>query len=106
MQSIDIFLIVLIIVFVLIYVSRMYETYVNMGIPTNDNITAKITTDMNYNHAKISTLPYYVNNLDSPPEDVSDKINYLQKFNKERDGQNDDFTEEFTTMNPFMGPRE
>ncbi len=81
----NIFLIVLIVVLVIFYASKMLETYVSGSY----DITPSITTNMDWNGATLSKYPYYTNNLVNPPVDVLKQIQELQKFKPEIDGPTD-----------------
>jgi hypothetical protein len=63
MKNQEIFIIVVILLLVILYAVKMYEPYLNNGIPTNDDISQKITTIMDYDGARESTVPTYPNNL-------------------------------------------
>ena len=105
MDNITIFLIILIIVLIIIYFNKRSETWVNSGIPTDNDITSKITVDMDYKGAMLSAVPYYNNNLDIPNKVVEKQIKKLQSYQKNYDGPDETptlFHEEFTLMNPFV----
>jgi len=78
----NIFIIVLIFVLVLLYINKMYETYVSGSY----DITAPITVDMDWKGAMLSRYPYYTNNLVNPPADVLSKIQQLQTYQPKEDG--------------------
>lgn len=78
----NIFIIVLIVVLVLLYINKMYETYVSGSY----DITAPITVDMDWKGAMLSRYPYYTNNLVNPPADVLSKIQELQTYQPKEDG--------------------
>ena len=113
MENREIFLIVIIVILVILYTGKIFETYVNSGIPTNDDVTPKITVAMDYNGAILSDMPYYPNNLIIPPANVAPDIIKLQNYQPGYDGPNEvpslqqypsnsDIQEEFTMMNPFV----
>lgn len=77
----NIFLIVLIVVLVILYVNKMYETYVSGSY----DITAPITVDMDWKGAMLSKYPYYTNNLVNPPADVLSQIQQLQTYQPKED---------------------
>lgn len=78
----NIFLIVLIVVLVILYVNKMYETFVS----SSYDITAPITVDMDWKGAMLSKYPYYTNNLVNPPADVLSQIQQLQTYQPKEDG--------------------
>jgi hypothetical protein len=80
-----IFIIALIIVLVLFYVNKMYETYVSGSY----DITPSITVDMDWKGATLSKYPYYTNNLVNPPANILNKIQQLQKYQPKEDGPTD-----------------
>ena len=120
----NIFLIVLIVILVILYVNKMYETYVSGSY----DITSPITVNMDWKGASLSKYPYYTNNLVNPPTNVLNKIQELQKYQPKQDGPTNsnyvanDMTmqhnldnsenregfrdiediEEFTMMNPYV----
>ncbi len=111
----NIFLIVLIVILVIFYANKMFETYVSGSY----DITPSITTDMDWNGATLSKYPYYTNNLVNPPADVLKQIKDLQKYQPQVDGPTDttyvatgmDVTnnidspynrEGFSMMNPYV----
>lgn len=111
----NIFLIVLIIILVIFYTNKMFETYTSGSY----DITPSITTNMDWNGATLSKYPYYTNNLVNPPNDVLKKIIELQKYQPNIDGSTDttyistgmDVTknidnsnnrEGFSMMNPYV----
>lgn len=81
----NMFLIVLIVVLVLFYVNKMYETYES----SSYDITPGITVDMDWKSATLSKYPYYTNNLVTPPPNVLNKIQQLQKYQPNSDGSTD-----------------
>lgn len=81
----NIFLIVLIVVLVLFYVNKMYETYVSGSY----DITPSITVDMDWKGAILSKYPYYTNNLVNPPTNIKNQIQQLQKYQSNTDGPTD-----------------
>ena len=78
----NIFIIVLIVVLVILYVNKMYETYVSGSY----DITAPITVNSDIKGAMSSRYPYYTNNLVNPPADVLSKIQQLQTYQPKQDG--------------------
>lgn len=111
----NIFLIVLVVILVIFYLNKMFETYVSGSY----DITPSITTDMDWSGATLSKYPYYTNNLVNPPADILKKIQELQKYQPNVDGPNDtnyvatgmDITkninnhegrEGFSMMNPYI----
>lgn len=83
-----IFILILLIVFVSIYLSGIFETFVNSGLATNDDITPTITTAMNYNNSVVSTISNYPNDL-SNNLNKSLEINKLRTFKSGTDGPNE-----------------
>lgn len=81
----NIFLIVLIIVLVLFYVNKIYETYVSGSY----DITPSITVNMDWKGATLSKYPYYTNNLVNPPANIQNQIQQLQKYQHDSDGPTD-----------------
>lgn len=81
----NIFFIVLVVVLVLLYIHRKYETFVDGSY----NITPNITTDMDWKGAMLSKFPYYTNNLINPPTDKLTQIKQLQKYQQKSDGPTD-----------------
>jgi len=81
----NIFLIVLIIILVLFFVNKMYETYVSGSY----DITPSITVDMDWKGATLSKYPYYTNNLVNPPANILNQIQQLQKYQPNSDGPTD-----------------
>ena len=109
------------VVLVLMYGSKMYETYVSGSF----DITSGITVDMDWKGSQVSTLPYYPNNLINPPQDIVTQMKKLQTYQADLDGPTDSTyvsacannqlniddgnnldnvnnLEGFTTMNPYM----
>jgi hypothetical protein len=117
MQNQDIFIIVLIVILVLFYLAKMCETYVSGSF----DITRDITVAQDWKGATLSAIPYFTNNLETPPPDVMSQIKQLQTYQKEQDGPTDsnwvasngnyritpdidspDNREGFTLMNPYI----
>lgn len=96
-----IFVFVIIIVLILILFYRRSETWINSGIPTDNDITPKITVGMDYKGAMLSGIPYYTNNLDIPPKAVDKQIKKLQSYDETIE-KPELFHEEFTLMNPYV----
>ena len=112
----DIFILVLIVILVLFYLNKMYETYVSGSY----DITSDITVAQDWKGATLSALPYYTNNLEKPPQDVMSQIKRLQTYQQSQDGPTDstyvssgqysvtpdidspDNREGFTMMNPYI----
>jgi len=115
MESLYVFIFILVIVFVLLNVSKMYETYVSGSF----DITPGITVDMDWKGSQVSTYPYYPNNLTNAPQNITTQIKKLQSYQSESDGptgtdyvsmniknqkniDNVNNLEGFTMMNPFV----
>ena len=114
----NIFIIVLIIILAIFYVTKMYETYVSGSY----NITPLITTNMDWKGAILSKFPYYINNLVNSSSEVLNKIQELQKYQSKEDGltdttyiatgmnnqknldnsNNEEGNEQFSMMNPYI----
>lgn len=114
-MSQNILIMVLLVVLIILYGSSMYETYVSGSY----DISASITTDMDWKGATLSKYPYFTNNLVNAPSDVLEKIKQLQKYQSEQDGPTNstyvsnnmnvdknldspDNREGFTMMNPYI----
>lgn len=108
MQNKEIFVIILLILLIILCLFKFLESFVNCGIPSNDDITPKITVDSTYNDSTISTFSYFPNNLVGPPSDIQQQLDDLSKFQPDYDGSIPDITEdnedkeEFTQMNPII----
>jgi len=110
MENNQVFVIILLVLLVILYLTKLLETFVNAGIPTNDDITPKITVGMDYNDSQVSTFPYAPNNLVNAPKDIEKQINKLRNYQPNYDGPNEKPTldkvvedkEEFTLMNPIV----
>lgn len=115
MERQDVFLIIIIGVIVFLYLTRMYESYVSGSY----DITPAITVGMDWKGSQVSTMPYYPNNLNNPPQNVDIEMRRLQSYQPNADGQttstyvsaqmnnisnsnNLDNLEGFTMMNPFI----
>jgi hypothetical protein len=111
----NIFIIVSIVVLVILYLNKMFETYVSGSF----DITSSITTNMDWKGATLSKYPYYTNNLINPPVDTLNQISSLQKYQPVSDGptnstyvstgvnvesniDNPSNREGFTMMNPYV----
>lgn len=116
METKQLFILILLIIIVVIYLTRIFETFVNGGIPTNDDITAIITTDMNYDNSVVSKMPIYPNNLLNGSDGKKQlqlqlQMQKLRTFKPGVDGPDEkpqlykneltDSKEEFTQMNPI-----
>jgi hypothetical protein len=121
MKNTDIFVIILVIILVLLYLNKIYESFTS----NSYDITSNITTNMDWKGATLSKYPYYTNNLVNPPSNILNQIKELQKYQPELDGRTDttyvasgmsiqknldnpnnkegfDNYEEFSMMNPYI----
>jgi hypothetical protein len=121
MKNTDIFVIILVIILVLLYLNKIYESFTS----SSYDITSNITTNMDWKGATLSKYPYYTNNLVNPPSNILNQIKELQKYQPELDGRTDttyvasgmsiqknldnpnnkegfDNYEEFSMMNPYI----
>lgn len=115
MEPIGTFIAILLISLIILWLCpcKNPEHYVNSGLPTNDDITSKITVGMNYNDSVVSSIPNYPNDLSN---DVIDDqlVSKLNKYKPGIDGPDqtprlnkialrydDDINEDFTMMNPY-----
>jgi hypothetical protein len=102
----ELFIMTLLIMLALIGLTNVMETYINSGLPSNDDITSKITTAMNYDNSVVSTIQNYPNNLLNN-FDKELQMQKLRTFKPSVDGPNEnpelyrDAKEEFTQMNPI-----
>lgn len=100
----EFFILLLLITLVFMHLTKMLETYVNSGLPTNDDITSTITTAMNYNDSVVSKIPNYPNNLSNIFDDEL-RMQELRTFKPSIDGANEKpelyGKEGFTMMNPI-----
>lgn len=111
----QVFVIVLIVIIVLFYINKMYETY---GSGSYD-FSRELTTDMDWKGSQVASIPTYPNNLNDPSQDVDKQIKNLQKYQPGQDGTNSttwvstgmktqsginnpNSLEGFTLMNPFV----
>lgn len=83
MENKDIFLIVIIVLFVIIYIFRMMS---EGFVVSSYDITPSITANMDWKGATLSKMPYYTNNLQQVPLNDMDKVKYLQKYQPNVDG--------------------
>ena len=116
MESRDNFITVLLVILLILYVNKMYETYADGSY----DVTRDIIVAQNWKGSSLSTIPNYTNNLETPPQNVLSKIQQLQTYQKSQDGPTDttwvstnmgeipnidspENREGFTLMNPYMG---
>ncbi len=117
MENRDIFIIVLLIILVLFHLERLCEPY---DITGSYDVTRDITVAQDWKGATLSSMPYYANNLEKPPEDLVSQIKQLQTYQATQDGPTDttwvtsgqyrttpdinspDNREGFTLMNPYV----
>ena len=81
----NILIIVLVVVLVLFYINKIHESYTSGSY----DITPSITTNMDWKNATLSKYPYFTNNLVTPPTNVLNKIEELQKYQPKSDGYTD-----------------
>lgn len=116
MESIHVFIIILLIAIVLFYMPKIYETYVSGSF----DISPSITTDMDWNGSQVASQPYYPNNLTNAPQSIALQIKKLQSYQADLDGpttssyvsndvepsepdtNNVNELEGFTMMNPYI----
>jgi hypothetical protein len=83
MERQDVFLFIIIITIVILYLSKMYETYVSGSF----DITPAITVGMDWKGSQAAGIPFYPNNLVNPPQNVDVQMKKLQSYEPEIDGQ-------------------
>jgi hypothetical protein len=114
-ENTQVFVIVLIVILVLLYLNKMYETY---GSGSYD-IPLGLTTDMDWKGSQISSISTYPNNLNVPSQAINAQIKNLQSYQPNQDGttstnwvstgmktqsdiNNPNNLEGFTLMNPYI----
>lgn len=94
----NIFLVVLIVILVLFYVNKMYETYTSGSY----DITPSITVDMDWKGATLSKYPYYTNNLVNPPANIQNQIQQLQKYQQKDGATNSTYVDSGMNVQPNL----